>query len=77
MLNLIKRSHEPIVIILFNVDYNATPHDIINSYPSLKFDKIEQPKQGVMFLEFNTKEAASEFVEIGNKVNLLFNVKLT
>ena len=77
MLNLIKRSHEPIVIILFNVDFNAIPNDIINSYPSLQFDKIDQPKQGVMLLEFNTKEAASEFVEIGNKVNLLFNVKLT
>ena len=77
MLNLITRSNEPIVIILFNLDYNAVPHDIINSYPSLQFDKINQPKQGVMILEFNKKEEASEFVKIGTKVNLLVYIELT
>ena len=77
MLNLIMRSNEPIVIILFNVDFNAIPNDIKNSYPSLQFDKIDQPKQGVMILEFNKKEEASEFVKIGTKVNLLFYINLT
>ena len=71
MLNLITRSNEPIFIMLFNVDFNTTPEDMKNIYASIKFDKINQPRKGVIVLELNKKEA-SDLVEIGTKVIYFF-----
>jgi hypothetical protein len=67
MLNLITKSQEPLTIVLFNVDYNARPEDVLSVYPGIKIDKCEWAKNGVFILELPTKEDATKLAEAGSK----------
>ena len=69
MINLINRSKEdvPILINLFDIEFNATPEDIRKIYSDVKIDNITQPKHGIYLLEL-TREEALKIVEIGPKV---------
>lgn len=79
LINLIGRSKEdqPVVINLFDVEYNATEEDIRKLYNEVTIDSISSPKKGIFLLEMSKSEAL-KIVEIGSKVvnNRPFFMKL-
>ncbi len=46
MIAKIKTLKGGVILNLVNVDYNATPEDIIDLYPEIKIKTIESNKQG-------------------------------
>lgn len=69
MVNLINRSKDdvPVIINIFDVEYNATEDDVRKVYPEIKIGEITAPKKGIFLLELS-KDEALKIVDLGARI---------